>query len=60
MNIENRFEMQERFRAVILGEGYSEAFAERTIKEYCVEYMKDPVQFDKMLTEYETDQRGDQ
>lgn len=49
---------RQRFKAVILGEGYSELFAERTLAEYLPQYMQDLTAFDKMLAEYEADQRS--
>jgi len=45
--------LRERFHNVILNGGYSEQAAQRILKEYFEEYMKNIPQFIAMLKEYE-------
>lgn len=51
--IPDREHLRERFRAVIIGAGYSESAADSILAEYLEPYLKDVPNFIAMLERYE-------
>lgn len=48
-------QLRQRFRAVIIGAGYSGEAPDRILAEYFPQYIEDIPAFEKMLAEYEQD-----